>query len=408
MSQASAGRGPGTREASAAFVLPLVVLALGHMLSNALRTLPAISADVLQRDLAVGPEALSGLTSAYHLTFAIAQVPVGVALDRFGVRPVALGLVATVTVGSVVAALCGGPLGYLLAQVVLGMGSAGMLITPMTLSAKLLTPAQFGLWTGLIQAMGNTGMLLSASPLAWLVEHSGWRAGYWVAAAFGAAVLVLVAALVHDRPSPASGRSMGADAREVMRLLFSRRLRGLVVIAFASFAAVIGVRGLWGGPWLMEIKGLTRIEAGNVLLAGTVALILGPLLSGILDRRVGHRRALLAGGHFLAAGCLLLLVAGGPGGPFGALPTLWDAGVLFLFGLCIGVQPLTFALTRAAVPPEQTGKALAAVNLSFFLGTAVLQSASGPVAAAMGISGGLVFFAAALAVCTAAFLLLRG
>ena len=66
----------------------------------------------------------------------------------------------------------------LAAQAVLGVGCSGMLMCPITYAAKNLPPQKFGLWGGVIQAFGNTGMLLSASPLALLVDHAGWRAGY--------------------------------------------------------------------------------------------------------------------------------------------------------------------------------------------------------------------------------------
>jgi MFS family permease len=402
------------REASAAFVLPLVVLVLGHILSNAVRTLPAIAADVLGRDLAVSAEELAGLTGAFHIAFAAGQVPLGVALDRFGIRPVSLALLTIVILGSVVAALAGGPGGFLLSQIVMGLGCSGMLLTPMTLAAKLLTPARFGLWSGLIQALGNTGMLLSASPLALLVEAEGWRAGYWAGAGFGLVALLLVLAVVRDPPSPAPAaaaprRSLLADAREVLRHGGSRALRAPMVLAFCSFAAMIGLRGLWGGPWLMEEKGLGRIEAGHVLMGCTLALTLGPALAGVLDRRVGHRNALLCGGHLLAAAALGLVALGGPEGPLAAalglpvLPAAWDLLWLVVFGLAISSQALIFALTRAAVPPAQVGRALSAVNFSFFLGAAVLQAASGPVAAWGGPAAALSFFALVLVVCTGLF-----
>lgn len=404
-----------TREGSAAFVAPLVVLAFGHMLSNMVRTLPAIAADVLSRDLGVTAEGLASLTGAYHFAFAAGQIPLGVALDRFGIRPVSLALLATVAVGGVIAALVGGSGGFLLAQIVLGLGCCGMLLCPMTLAAKLLTPAKFGLWSGLIQALGNVGMLLSASPLAWLVENQGWRAGFWAAAVMAVAVSLLVARIV-PAPAPApAGQprpSLLADARAVLRIGGNRRLRGVVLLAFCSFAVVIGVRGLWGGPWLMAVKGLPRIEAGNILLLGTLALIAGPALAGVLDRRFGRRRALLAAGHALAGLFLLLLAGGGPAGWLSrlagepALPASADAALLFAFGLSISIQPLLFAMTRAAVPPEESGKALSAVNLSFFLGAAVLQAASGPVGASGGPGAAMAFLAAVVLLCTALFLLL--
>jgi predicted MFS family arabinose efflux permease len=257
-------------------------------------------------------------------------------------------------------------------------------------------------------------MLLSASPLALLIEASGWRAGYWSCAGLAAAALVAVALLVPaDRPVARPSRGLLADGAEVLRMAWSPALRGVVVIVFASFAAVLGVRGLWGGPWLMEVKGLSRIEAGNLLLACTVALTAGPALAGWVLRRFGHGRLLLAGSHFAAAALILLVVAGGPGGwaaraaGLAMMPPAWDLALLVGFGLVISFQVIAFSLVRAAVPAEQAGRALSAANLFFFLGAAVLQGLSGVAAASGGVAAALASFAAALILCTAGFLALR-
>ena len=95
---------------------------------------------------------------------------------------------------------------------------------------------------------------------------------------------------------------------EVLRIGLSRPLRGLIALSLVSLAASLVLRGLWGGPWLMEIKALSRIEAGNMLGLFTLALIVGPVLMGVLDRSIGHRREVLAATHSFAA---LLLVADG-------------------------------------------------------------------------------------------------
>lgn len=395
------------------FALPVLVLALGHMISNLLRTLPAVSADVMSFDLGLTEESLASLTAAYHFAFAAGQIPVGVALDRYGVKPVSLVLLAAVAVGAAFAALVQGPTGFLIGQLALGLGCCGMLLCPMTLAAKSLTPAKFGLWSGLIQGVGNAGMLLSASPLAWLVHVAGWRAGFWVSGLFALIVLVLVKFIVPSSVIAASGQrpSIASEAREVVHIGLSRGLRGVVILAFVSFAVVISVRGLWGGPWLMEIKSLSRIEAGNALLPFTLALILGPIVYGLIDRRFGRRRLVLGTGHVVAGVALLLLYAGGPGGWLSALfyrpvlPAAYDVGVLLVFGLSIAVQPLLFALGRAAVSPQNAGKALSAVNLAFFAGAAVIQSATGPVASLYQMPGVMIFLGACVLSGTLLFLL---
>jgi flagellar motor component MotA len=58
-----------------------------------------------------------------------------------------------------------------------------------------------------------------------------------------------------------------------------------------------------------------------------------------------------------------------------------DSILLVTFGFLVSMQPLIYAMVRQAVAPENIGKALSAANLAFFLGTAVMQSITSPVAA---------------------------
>ncbi|WID99880.1 MFS transporter (plasmid) [Bosea vestrisii] len=396
------------------FGAPLLVLALGHMLSNLLRTLPGVAADVITADLTVSPDALASLIGAYHFAFAAGQIPVGVALDRFGVRAVSLTLFAIIAVGAVLAMTARGPSGFLIAQIILGIGCCGMLLCPMTLAAKTLSAEKFGLWSGLIQGVGNSGMLLSASPMAWLVEHHSWRTGFGLAACIAAIIAILVMLTVPKAVHTESGgdATLCSEAKQVIRIGASPPLRGVIVLAFASFAAGIAVRGLWGGVWLMEIRHLSRLEVGNALLPMTLALVAGPILYGIADRRFGHRRSVLTTTHAIAAIALLLVAAGSPGGLLAratGLPMLspsFDVFAFLLLGAALASQPLLFAMARGAVPPQNAGKALAAVNLSFFAGAAVLQFCTGPISASLGLAAIMLFLAAVLVVAAIIFALL--
>lgn len=392
--------------------LPILALTLGHIFSNAVRTIPAIAADVLTRDLGITEEGLALVTGAFPLAFALVMLPVGVALDRYGVKRTALGLLAIGVLGSVLAALARGPLAMLAGQVVLGIGCSGMLMCPTTHAARTMDAKGFALWSGLILALGNMGMLLTASPLALLVEWQGWRAGFLAAAALaGLAMLSVLLTVRPDAPARRAGAaSLGADMRQVWAIATSPALRPLLVFAFASLASVLGLRGLWGGPWLMEVKGLPRLEAGNILLLATVALVVGPAIAGAVHRAIGRTVALMAASHVAAAALVLLMLAGGPGGPVSALfgvasmPAAWDAAMLAGFGLSITFQVLVFSLARAAVPPEQAGKALSGANIAFFGGAAALQALSGLAAGLGGVPAAILTIAVALLACTAGFL----
>jgi predicted MFS family arabinose efflux permease len=325
---------------------------------------------------------------------------------------VSLSLLLGTIVGALASGLATGPESFLFGQFLLGVATSGMLMCPMTLAAKNMSATRFGLWSGVILSIGNIGMLLSSSPLAFVIEYWGWRAGFWISAGLGVAVALAVYALVPNQRAEHADRSSPlSQMASVLRIGLSRPLRGLIAISLVSLAAVLVLRGLWGGPWLMEIKGLSRVEAGNALGLFTIALIVGPALIGIFDRRFGHRREVLATTHCLAALLLVLMAAGAPHFPvsdlFGvaAMSARYDTILLVLLGFAMSAQPLVYGMTRQLVDAQNTGKALSAINLAFFLGAALMQSTTGVVATFLGLPAVLLFIAAVLVIGIVVFLL---
>lgn len=106
------------------------------------------------------------------------------------------------------------------------------------------------------------------------------------------------------------------------------------------------------------------------------------------------------------------MAAGGPSGLLSTgvglaqLPPSFDVVAFFVLGAALASQPLLFAMARVVVAPENVGKALAAVNLAFFAGAAILQSCTGPIAASFGIGAVMVFLAIVLIATTSAFAIL--
>jgi predicted MFS family arabinose efflux permease len=400
-----------TRSSTRTLFFALLALACGHTLSTCLRTLPGISLDLMASDFATPAQTLASLIAVYHFSFALLQIPVGTAMDRFGVRPVALTLFAGTIVGALASGFATSTASFVFAQFLIGVSTSGMLMGPMTLAAKRVPPERFGLWSGAILSLGNTGMLLSASPLAYVIEHYGWRAGFVISAMIGVVIAAAVFFLVPKEPVEQKERpSPLAQMSEVLRLGLSRPMRGIIALALVSLASSLTLRGVWAGPWLMDVKGLTRIQAGNQLGIFTLSLIIAPLCSGIIDRRFGHRRMILAGGHLLAAVCVALMALGAPDSilphlfHLPVMPPQFDLVMLVTMGFSVSTQSLLFGMTTQLMGAEMAGRALAATNLALFLGTALLQSATGVVAAKYGLAAVLMFVAAALAVGALTFL----
>lgn len=88
------------RSVAELLVTVLAPFALAHFVSYLYRTVNAVVYPHLARDLGLTADSLGLLTGAYFLTFAAAQLPIGIALDRFGPRKVQVPLLSIAALGA--------------------------------------------------------------------------------------------------------------------------------------------------------------------------------------------------------------------------------------------------------------------------------------------------------------------
>ncbi|QIG49587.1 MFS transporter [Nordella sp. HKS 07] len=107
----------------------LAPFALGYLLSYLLRAVNAVVAPDLVADFTLTPAQLGLLTSAYLLSFALFQLPLGILFDRYGPRRVQAALLTLAAGGCVLFALAPGFITLFLARAVIGLGFAGGLMS---------------------------------------------------------------------------------------------------------------------------------------------------------------------------------------------------------------------------------------------------------------------------------------
>ena len=117
---------PPRLKGTAVFFCVFLPFALGHFLSCLMRNVNAVLAPYLVSSMHLTPGQLGLLTSALFFSFALVQLPVGIALDRYGPRPVQLALMLCAGMGTLMFAY-GHSFGELvLARFVIGLGLAAV------------------------------------------------------------------------------------------------------------------------------------------------------------------------------------------------------------------------------------------------------------------------------------------
>ena len=359
----------------------VMTLATAYVASHFFRASNVTIGLDLMRDLAIGPEALGGLTGAFFFGFAAMQIPCGFFFDRFGPRCTVTGMLVLATIGGIVFTLAPTWPILLTGRTLMGAGFGVMLIGSMVVISRWFPPDRFSTLTAMVLSIGLVGNLVATTPLAWASEAVGWRSVFAAAVLFTALASIAVWIVVRDAPpghpflarTPEPPREMLQGLIEVLR---NPRLKFILALNFCHYACTFTVQGLWGGPYLREVHGLSAIEAGNVLFAAVIAYQAGMLFFGPLDRVLDTRKRIAIGGTLVMISILALL----------AVPTRLPAWVAIAAMIAVGFFSAcsTMVMThgRGIIPDRLIGRGMATINTSVMFGVACMQTLSGIVVGA--------------------------
>jgi sugar phosphate permease len=348
------------------------------------RVSPAVVALDIQQSLGISASLVGLLSSAYFYSYAAVQLPAGLLSDSLGPRRSVTVFLIIGAVGSILFGWAPGLGVAIFGRVLVGLG-AGMAWTPaMKIISHWFRRHEFSTVSGLMLSMGGMGALIAAAPLAWLKELLGWQLTFELIGLVTIGLALIVWLVVRDRPQdlgwPGIEEVNAEPVQEIGLLQGARQVVTekyfwpLAVWAFFTMGSYFVFAGLWAGPYLVHVYGLTAPQAGMVLNMLAVGIVVGSLFWSFVSERVLRSRKktlILASGAYV--GLLVLLNLLPKGLPIGSLYPLF-----FIFALCsLAVAAIMITATKELFPLEITGTSIGTVNLFPFLGTAIMQVAAG-------------------------------
>ncbi len=208
-------------------------------------------------------------------------------------------------------------------------------------------------------------------------------------------VIILVALiwlLVRDRPTDKGWPSLAeidhgkqetvATAEAIglwegaRRVVTERYFWPVAIWFFFDCGIFFGFGALWGGPYLMDVYGMTRAKAGSILSMIAWGMIIGSPLLGYLSERVLHSRkkVIIACMTILTAEMVVLALFPG------SLPVAALYLVFFIFSFCASaIVVIGFTTTKELFPVTIAGTSVGTVNLFPFLGGAVFMPLLGKI-----------------------------
>ncbi|GAB3399566.1 MFS transporter [Massilia agilis] len=357
---------------AAVFFCVFLPFALGHYLSCLMRNVNAVLAPWLVDSLRLTPGQLGLLTSALFFSFALVQLPVGIALDRYGPRRVQPALMLLAALGVLLFA-AGRSFGDLvLARFIMGLGLGGCFMSAMKAIATWISAEKLPSINGYLIAAGGLGAATGTTPVRLALQFTDWRhlfllLGGFIACAGLLILLLYPKAELPAKRSPPTLRSL----LEVYRHPAFGEVASLVLVPHMVF---FGIQGLWIGRWLSDAARFSDSAVAWLLYLGMAAVIFGAIGTGMITEWAA-RRGIKPLDVAACGVALFVLVQAVP--IFNYAPSFQLVSTLFtLVGSITGIE---YTIVAAAMPRELTGRASTCLNLLIFIGAFLVQAGFGQI-----------------------------
>jgi MFS family permease len=340
------------------------------------RVAPSVMVVDLMREFAVGAAILGNLSAIYLYAYAGLQIPIGLALDRWGPRLMLSVAAVIAAAGSALFAVSEGIGTAYIGRLLVGTGCAVGFVGALKLATHWFPSNRFAFVSGLTMFVAMMGAIAGQAPLAALVGDVGWRVAMLGAAVFAAVLAAATWLFVRDRPPDdkrpdQAARNVISLSRSLAHVLAGRQNWIIALYGGAMTAPFLSYAGLWGVTHQMQLYGLDRVAAAGSNSLMLVGWAVGAPAGGWISDRMGRRRIPMTAAAALSlVGWIILLYTPN-------LSLALDRILLFGIGSASGAMVVCIAAARERASASVSGATTGFINMAMVGAGAVLQPGIG-------------------------------
>ena len=335
------------------------------------RVAPGVISQDIVHTFNIDEASLGAVISLYYYAYAVAQIPVGLVLDRLGCKlPLCIAAFA-VSIGTLLFADSSNLWLLSIARIVVGIGSAFAFVGCLKLAKEWFTGKQFPFIVGLTNTLGVCGALFGEAPLNKMVSSYGWQSSLVFTAIGGIVVALLILGFVRNHPSSKHDMvpmPVMANIKHILKLPQSWLIG---IYAGLMVAPVIAFAELWSNQFLENVHQLSSTQATFATSLIFVGIAVGGPSNGFFSSLFNTRKRVMCVGNIMALLLLLAIVF--------MINTSYIALCLmiFFFGFFTSSMLVSFPLNTEQHPSEISATVIAFTNMMIMIIGAIFQPTIG-------------------------------
>ncbi|KTD63744.1 major facilitator family transporter (Permease) [Legionella santicrucis] len=344
-----------------AYPIVVISLAAGFLFYKyVLQIFPSIITEPLMKQFHLTGAGLGNLAATFYYSYMVTQLFVGILLDKYSTRRFTSAAIFCCAIGVLLFSTAETLSVAIIARALMGVGVAFATVSYMKLAADWFSPQQYAFVSGLLATAAMAGAVFGQAPLAWLIDHFGWRHCLFSVGISGVILSCFFFMVVRDRPSSLkiTTPKTPISFKDVVQVLKSKQNWLLTLYSGLAFSPVAVFGGLWGNPFLEEAYHLSKTQSSSLLSLVFVGLGLGSPILGMLSDRLGNRRYVMLFSTLASTAALILVLYSQ------TLSTATLSVLLFIFGFGLGAFMLVFAMGKEINSVALTATVIAMINTS--------------------------------------------
>jgi MFS family permease len=229
------------------------------------------------------------LLSVFAIAYGLAQIPVGLLIDRFGPRRALGAGMALWSAAQCAAAGVGGFVSFAVARAALGVGEAPMYLAGTKVCTEWYPPRERAWPIGLFNASSALGPAVAPPLLTALLIGAGWRWMFACLGLAGFALLVAWLAFYRDPPLPEAARPVVHASGKRLRGLLRDPVSWCMGLGFLGIVYLTWLYATWLPDYLGRVRHLSISQVGIWAGVPQGCGFLGALAGGAVSQALARR-----------------------------------------------------------------------------------------------------------------------